>query len=86
MLGYLRQWSTAGKTGDKERTSAPGLSCSDVISVTEGKWKEQAFQSKIVTITNHHYYYQPPAAAEISWYLTHYENHLSNEVLASIYR
>lgn len=37
VMGYLRLWSTVGETGDKERTSTPGLLCSDVISGTERK-------------------------------------------------
>lgn len=54
VMGYLRQWSTAGETGNKERTSAPGLFCRDVISVTEGKWKKQVIVSiKMAAITNY---------------------------------
>lgn len=49
-MGYLGCWPTTGKTGNKERTSAPGLLC-DLI--TEGEWKEQGSISiQMTTITN----------------------------------
>ena len=53
-MGHLGQWSMADKTGNKERTSASGLFRSDVILVTEGKWKEQVMiPIKMATMTNH---------------------------------
>lgn len=49
-MGYLGCWPTTGKTGNKERTSTPGLLCN---LITEGEWKEQGSISiQMTTIAN----------------------------------